>query len=78
MSGKIEIGSRVAYSVKFLRSISAYTGPLPFARGIVTGISSLSDTFALADITWDKDRDETPSRVNIANLVLESRIHLQV
>lgn len=66
-------GDRVAYSVKFLRSIAAYTGPMPFARGVITHLDGM-----IATVKWDKNADDLPSRVGVFNLVLESRIHLQL
>ena len=72
---KIAQGSRVRYSRKFLQAISAFTGPLPFARGTVTEVSGTPE-FALASIEWDNPED-LPARVNVKNLVLESRAHLE-
>ena len=50
---KIVQGSRDSNtSRKFLQAISAFTGPLPFARGTVTEVSGTPE-FALASIEWD-------------------------
>ncbi len=87
MSTEIEVGTRVMYARKFLRSISAFTGVMPFARGTVTALDrhQLDSTgFAIATISWDdeygldaEDGYLLPRRVNIANLVREDRLHLE-
>jgi hypothetical protein len=65
---KLEIGDRVAYSVNFLQSIAAYTGPAPFMRGIIKSFPFVSgDTRGLfAMIAWDDIPDER--MVNVNNL----------
>ena len=63
----IEIGTKVAYSVQFLRSIGMSHSEMAHARGIVTELAPLgrgSDTI-LARINWDR---EMPERVNVRNL----------
>ena len=62
---KIEIGSKVAYSVQFLRSIGMSHSDMAHARGVVTGLSKLGSSTVLASIQWDR---EMPEKVNIANL----------
>jgi len=61
----IVVGDKVGYSKKFLRSISQYTGPLPFARGTVTEIKDYGG-IAIAAIDWDTN--EAPEKVNVRNL----------
>jgi hypothetical protein len=61
----IEIGSRVAYSKKWLQSTGTYTGPLPFARGTVTGFRNWGTKIAIVD--WNNP--EIPEHVNVSNLV---------
>lgn len=62
----IVVGSRVKYKVNFLRSISCYTGPMPFARGRVTQIKEIG--VKIASIDWDGPTPDVPDRVNVANL----------
>lgn len=62
----IAVGDRVQYKAAFLRSISAFTGPLPFAKGTVTEINKLGSSLTIATIDWGDD--EIPPRVNVANL----------
>lgn len=62
----IAVGDMVAYSAGWLRSMGAYTGILPFARGKVLKIDERS-SFAIAQVDWDND--EIPPRVNVKNLV---------
>ena len=64
---KIEIGSRVAYSVQWLKSVGMITGDLPRARGTVTALVPLG-SITLAEIDWKND--EIPPRVNVANLAI--------
>jgi hypothetical protein len=66
----IRVGDRVAYRVTFLRSICAYTGELPFARGKVTDI-----TGDIATIDWNNG---APPRVHTANLIGADRLHLEI
>ncbi len=73
MSAKIQIGTRVVFSRQFLRSISAFTGWHPFAKGEVTAIDDLG-SIQLAVIKWD---DGDSSSVNIGNLIPENRRHLE-
>jgi hypothetical protein len=67
----IEVGDRVRFTAKFLRSTGQYTGEPaptsygPFARGEVLNIIPLSGTTLLAEIKWD---DTFRSKVNIDNL----------
>jgi hypothetical protein len=66
---KIEIGTRVAYSVQFLKSIGASHSDMSRGRGKVTGLKPLSPGFVLADIEWEKGAD-LPARVNVGNLAI--------
>ena len=61
----IEVGTRVAYSVQFLRSIGMSHGDMAHARGIVTAFVPLGRDTVLARIEWDCDM---PALVNVANL----------
>jgi hypothetical protein len=65
-SNPIAVGDRVQYKAAFLRSISEFTGPLPFAKGTVTEINKLGSSLTIATIDWGDD--EIPPRVNVANL----------
>jgi hypothetical protein len=64
---KIIVGSKVAYSVQWLRSIGEITGELPQARGIVTNLICLGQTI-LAEIKWLNG--DYPNKVNVANLAI--------
>ena len=62
-------GARVAYSARFLRSIGAYTGVLPFARGRVADVSDSG----IVTVDWENDfANEVPKRILASNLVLVS------
>src|SRR5439155_6690744 len=63
----IQVGDRVQYAASFLRSIGAYTGPMGHATGTVTALVPVGST-TLAEIAWDRNRDELPERVNVKNL----------
>ncbi len=71
MTEPIKTGTRVRYSVRFLRSISAYAGVMPHASGVVKQVSVLGDT-SIATITWDNNADQLPERVNVGNLCHEN------
>jgi hypothetical protein len=64
---KVSVGSKVAYSVQFLRSIGMSHTDMAHARGIVVEIKPLGPQTMLAKITWDRDM---PERVNVANLAV--------
>jgi hypothetical protein len=76
MTVEVEVGDKVAFSATWLRSIGAYTGPLPFARGEVTAIRDCGSV-KIAAVAWDPNahgfeatEDEMPSEtVNVKNLV---------
>lgn len=72
----MNVGDRVKYSRAFLRSIGAISGAMPFAKGTITALDSFGGSFDLVSITWDGGED-LPGRVNVKNLVLVSRIHLE-
>lgn len=61
----IKPGDRVAYSAQFLRSIGAYTGDLPHARGVVESVQVLGNC-QLVTVRWDDT--ELPGRVLACNL----------
>lgn len=63
----IKVGDEVAYSRQFLKSIGAYTGDMPQAKGKVTALKSISKEVTLAEIAWEGDAD-LPQRVNVKNL----------
>ena len=67
---KYNIGDKVAYSVKFLRSIGeGPTSPMCHARGVITKLDKYSENFVIAKITWDKNPDGMlPDGVNTFNL----------
>jgi hypothetical protein len=76
-STKIEVGTRVGYAKRFLRSIFASaTDRMWFARGKVLDIVALSPECQLARIEWEPIADakgkledaDMPARVHVANL----------
>ncbi len=66
-SKQIQVGDRVAYSVQWLRSIGCYSGDLPQARGVVTGIQQRGG-LELATVDWGTE--DIPARVLISNLAI--------
>lgn len=73
MNRKIEPGTRVAYSVQFLRNFSLFTGYFPFARGIVVATWDEGPS-AVAEVKWDEG---LAYKVAISNLVREDQLHLE-
>lgn len=72
---EISVGTRVAYSRKFLRSTGTYTGPRAFARGEIAELHELPGcAHSLAVVRWD---DEHSSSTLTCNLVREDRLHLE-
>ena len=50
MTATFEVGAKVRYSAKFLRSTGQYTGDVPFARGVITALRPMGDsTIATVD-----------------------------
>lgn len=62
----IQVGDKVKYKAEWLRSVGMYTGPVPFARGVVTALEPVG-SMTLAVIKWD--RPGIPERVNVENLI---------
>lgn len=67
-----QVGDRVKYSRKFLRSIGTFTGEMPFARGTVRATEKLGE-ITLAVMDWNDD--DMPEKVNVNNLTLEENMH---
>jgi hypothetical protein len=68
MKSKVEVGDRVGYRVRFLRSCGMCHSDMARARGIVTEIKALSPQCKLARIDWQGH--DMPERVNVANLAV--------
>ena len=62
----LKVGDKVGYSKKFLQSTGQYTGPIPFARGVITELKAYGIDFTLATVDWDTP--EAPEKVNVKNL----------
>jgi hypothetical protein len=69
---EIQVGDQVKYSVKFLRSIGAYTGTMPFSKGHVKEINKLGKDLSIATIEWNFP--DTPWKVNVKNLVVVGKV----
>ena len=63
-----QIGDRVKYRVEWLRSVGAYTGPLPFQRGTVVEIQNRNN-WVLIGVDFGGNPYE-PQYVNAKNLTL--------
>jgi len=72
---RFEVGDQVAYSAGWLRSIGAYSGDLPHARGVILSLKDVGP-MTIADVDWKNG--DIPSRVNTANLVRKDRISQEV
>ena len=72
---EIAVGDKVKYSRKFLQSIGDYTS-LGHLTGVVIKLEKVSGgEITLAEIKWNDG--EAPSKVNVKNLVLKSKLHLE-
>jgi len=70
------VGDRVKYTAKFCRSIGAYAGDIPHARGVVSYIEKFSDKVnrsQLVQIKWD---DGSNQRVLLSNIVNADKVEL--
>lgn len=65
---KLNVGDRVAYSAKFLRSICDYSHESASKRGTVTSLKDYG-TMTHVKIDWDDDKDELRSGAAASNLV---------
>ena len=74
MSSNIEKGDCVMFSRAFLRNTGQFTGPVPFAKGIVSDIIDLGDDLLIARIRWG---DGSTTRANVKNLIRCDRRHLE-
>jgi hypothetical protein len=68
----IAVGDKVKYARKFLQSIGAYTD-LGHWTGTVTAIKNMG-SLPLANVDWSSGES---GMVNVNNLVLVSRLHLE-
>lgn len=64
----LTVGSNVAYSVQFLRSIGMQHSDMAHARGTVKAIKFVSSNFVLVSIDWHGA--DMPETVNVKNLAL--------
>ena len=62
----VQVGDRVRYTRRWLRSAGFLTGPVPFMRGQIVGMSMLGHD-PLAEVKWDGSTPATPC-VLAANL----------
>lgn len=69
----MRVGDRVKYSARFLRSIACYAGDMAHGTGTVLELIPLGHT-TLARVEWDR---ELPDKVNMKNLVLVDKLHLE-
>ena len=85
MTTSIEVGTRVAYSHKFMQDAGSFTGPMPFRRGVVTELQEIGSGIVLATIAWDgegvsrggKRAIYGSNKARVRILVREDRLHLE-
>jgi hypothetical protein len=65
----MQIGDKVRYSVKFLRSIACYAGPMACATGTVTALQPFSGKHALVSVDWHGE--DLPQRILDVNLTVK-------
>jgi len=64
---KIKVGSKVAYSVQWLKSVGMSHSETARDRGVVTKITKHGARLILAEIDWELD---SPSKVLASNLAI--------
>lgn len=71
----LQVGDRVAYSAKFLRSIGDYSHQSASMRGTVQGLRPMAHSKnVLVKIKWDNDDDELRAGALSCNLVRVEKI----
>ena len=70
---KFSKGDAVMFSRKFLQNTCQYMGEKPFLVGIIQDLEDLGGC-VLASINWGNG---TTGKVNVKNLVLKNRLHLE-
>ncbi len=76
MKTTFNVGDRVAYSAKFLRSICDYSHESASKRGTVTKIKNYG-SMTHVGIDWDNDKDELHAGAAACNLVRVSQIAVE-
>ena len=66
MSSKIEVGTKVAYSVQWLKSVGMSHSEVARSRGVVTKITKHGERLIIAEVDWDSG--QAAKRVLVANL----------
>lgn len=75
MKTSFQIGDRVAYSAKFLRSVGDYSHESASMRGTVQGVRRIPGMkFDHVKIAWDGDTDELRSGALACNLCKVSQL----
>ena len=64
----ISRGDTVRFSEHWLRSCGLFTGPLPFAVGVVTAAAPMKSGPLICSVRWD--RPDLPRKVLSTNLEL--------
>jgi hypothetical protein len=65
----MQLGDKVRYSQKFLRSIACYAGPMACATGTVTAVTDFSPNFRLVSVDWHGE--DLPTRILDCNLTVK-------
>jgi len=64
----MQVGDQVRYSVKFLRSIACYAGPMACATGTVSAVEAFGSG-KLVSVDWHGE--DLPERILDANLTVK-------
>ena len=64
----MQIGDKVKYSVRFLRSIACYAGPMACATGTVTAMEEFGSS-SLVSVDWHGE--DLPKRILESNLTVK-------
>lgn len=67
---KYSVKDKVKYSRDWLRSTGQVTGPVPFARGVVTDVKDLREDAQMVTVQWDDKSGLGEMRVLNCNLHL--------
>lgn len=75
MKTTFQVGDRVAYAAKFLRSIADYSHQSASMRGTVTAVKQYGGMkFPVVSVKWDNETDELRAGALACNLVKVAQI----
>lgn len=72
---RLQVGDRVKYAAKFLKSIGVYSGDMCFCEGTITTIREYGGGFSIATVDWGGN-PEIPTNINVQNLIRVGKLEV--